>query len=456
MSTVREQKGGMRRRATRRAAINLGQQAENARGCGRPTGSFDPITRWGGRMFNRAGVAAACVVAGLMGPASAEPITKPLTIAVLNDKSSVFSDAGGVGSVVAAELAIEDAGGKVRGQPVVLLAPDHQNKTDTGVTLARNLYDQQGVSAIFDIGNSSISLGVQELARERGKVVVHVGSATADVFGKACSPTGAMWLYDTYSLAQGMAKSIVQQGGDTWFFITADYAFGHAMQAEVSKVVTASGGKVLGAVRHPVGTMDFSSFLLQAKSSGAKIIALANASGDTVTNIKQAREFQIGEGDQKLAVLIFYLTSVHSLGAESMQGVQYLTGYYWDRDDASRAFGQRFAAKHGGKMPTQAQAGVYSAVRHYLRAVEAANDNDGLTAMHKMKEMPVDDFFAPGARLRADGRLMNDMYLVQAKAPKDVKSGWDLLTVKARIKAEDIMRPIADGGCTHLDPPLKN
>ncbi len=406
-------------------------------------------------MIHRAALAVALVAAGLMASASAEPITKPVTIAVLNDKSSVFSDAGGVGSVAAAQLAIDDAGGKVRGQPVVLLAPDHQNKTDVGVNLARSLYDQQGVDAIFDIGNSAISLAVQDIARERGKIVVHVGSATADVFGKACSPTGAMWLYDTYSLAQGMAKSIVQQGGDTWFFITADYAFGHAMQAEVSKVVTAAGGKVLGSVKHPVGTMDFSSFLLQAQSSGAKIIALANASGDTVTNIKQAREFQIGEGKQKLAVLIFYLTSVHSLGPEAMQGVQYLAGYYWDRDDASRAFAKRFAAKHGGKMPTHAQAGVYSAVRHYLRAVEAANDNDGLTVMRKMKAMPVDDFFAPGARLREDGRLMNDMFLVEAKGPKEVKSEWDLLKVKGRVKAEDIMRPIADGGCTRLDPPPK-
>lgn len=399
------------------------------------------------------GIAVALFALGLVTRVSAEPITKPLNIAVLNDKSSVFSDAGGVGSVAAAQLAIEDVGGKVRGQPVVLLAPDHQNKTDIGVNLARNLYDQQDVSAIFDIGNSSISLAVQDLARERGKIVVHVGSATADVFGKACSPTGAMWLYDTYSLAQGVAKSIVRQGGDTWFFITADYAFGIAMQAEVSKVVTAAGGKVLGSVKHPVGTMDFSSFLLQAQASGAKIIALANASGDTVTNIKQAREFQIGEGKQKLAVLIYYLTSVHSLGPEAMQGVQFLSGFYWDHNDASRAFAKRFAAKHGGKMPTHAQAGVYSAVLHYLRAVEAANDNDGLTVMRKMKATPVNDFFAPGARIRADGRLMNDMLLVEAKGPKDVKSEWDLLTVKGTIKAEDIMRPISDGGCTRLDPP---
>ncbi|MEH2478764.1 branched-chain amino acid transport system substrate-binding protein [Nitrobacteraceae bacterium AZCC 2146] len=397
----------------------------------------------------------AVFMASLATSALAEPITKPLKIAVLNDKSSVFSDAGGVGSVVAAQLAVDDAGGKVRGQPVVLLGPDHQNKTDVGVSLARDLYDQQGVDAIFDIGNSAISLAVQNMARERGKVLVHVGSATADIFGKACSPTGAMWLYDTYSLAQGIAKAVVQQGGDSWFFITADYAFGIAMQTEVSKVVTAAGGKVLGAVRHPVGTMDFSSFLLQAQSSGAKVIALANASGDTVTNIKQAREFQIGEGKQKLAVLIFYLTSVHALGAEATQGVQYLTGYYWDNDEPSRTFGKRFAAKHGGKMPTHAQAGVYSAVRHYLRAAEAANDNDGLTVMRKMKAMPVDDFFAPGARVREDGRLMNDMLLAEVKKPSEVKGEWDLLKIKSKIKAEDIMRPVADGGCTQLDPPVK-
>ena len=396
---------------------------------------------------------AAALLALAAASAAQAQIAREIVIANLNDKSSVFSDAGGIGGVVAAQLAIDDMGGKVRGQPIRLLGPDHQNKLDVGVSLARQLYDQQGVDAIFDIGNSAISLAVQEIARERGKVLVHVGSATADVFGKACAPTAAMWLYDTYSLAQGIAKSIVAQGGDTWFFVTADYAFGHAMEAEVSKIVTAAGGKVLGSVRHPVGTMDFSSFLLQAQSSGAKVIALANASGDTVTSIKQAREFKIGEGDQKLAVLIFYLTSVHALGAEATQGVQYLTGYYWDHDDASRAFGKRFAEKSGGKMPTQAQAGVYSAVKHYLRAVEAANSVDGLTVMRKMKELPVDDFFAPGARVRADGRLMNGYWLAEVKKPADVKQGWDLLTIKGRVNAEDVMRPIADGGCTHLDPP---
>ncbi len=397
------------------------------------------------------GLAALAMLAGAS--AAHAEITKEIIIADLNDKSSVFSDAGGVGGVIAAQLAIDDMGGKIRGWPVKLLGPDHQNKLDVGVALARQMYDQQGVDAIFDIGNSAISLAVQEIARERGKILIHTGSATADVFGKACSPTSAMWLYDTYSLAQGIAKSIVAQGGDSWFFITADYAFGHAMEAEVTKIVKAAGGKVLGSVRHPVGVSDFSSFLLQAQASGAKVIALANASGDTVTSIKQAREFKIGEGNQKLAVLIFYLTSVHALGAEATQGVQYLTGYYWDRDDASREFGKRFAAKHGGKMPTHAQAVVYSAVKHYLRAVDAANTTDGLTVMRKMKEMPVDDFFAPGAMVRPDGRLNNGYWLAEVKKPSEVKQGWDLLTIKAKVKPEDVLRPISEGGCTRLDPP---
>ncbi len=396
--------------------------------------------------------AAALAFAAWAGIAQAQ-VAKEVQIAIMNDKSSVFSDAGGVGGVIAAQLAVEDAGGKVRGQAIKVMGPDHQNKLDVGIALARQMYDQQGVDAIFDIGNSAISLAVQEIARERGKVLVHSGSATADVFGKACSPTSAMWLYDTYSLAQGIAKSIVAQGGDSWYFVTADYAFGHAMEAEVTKIVKAAGGKVLGSVRHPVGTMDFSSFLFQAQSSGAKVIALANASGDTVTSIKQAREFKIGEGDQKLAVLIFYLTSVHALGPQATQGVQYLTGYYWDRDEASRAFGKRFAARHGGKMPTQAQAAVYSAVRHYIRAVDAANSVDGLTVMRKMKEIPVDDFFAPGATVRPDGRLNNGYWLAEVKPPSEVKQGWDLLTIKAKVKAEDVLRPISEGGCTRLDPP---
>ncbi|MFC0283135.1 ABC transporter substrate-binding protein [Camelimonas abortus] len=377
---------------------------------------------------------------------------KELKIAVLNDKSSVFSDAGGVASVKAAQLAADDFGGEINGMKIVVLGPDHQNKTDIGAQLARQMYDQEGVEAIFDIGNSAISLAVQDIARERGKIVVHSGSATADVFGKACSPTGAMWLYDTYSLAKGLAKSVVEQGGKTWFFITADYAFGHAMQNEVTRVVEANGGKVLGSVRHPVGTMDFSSFLMQAQASGADIVAFANASGDTVTSLKQAREFQVGEGNQKLGVLIFYLTSVHALGPRATQGVQYLSGYYWDRDDASREFAKRFEAVTG-KKPDHTHAAVYSSVRHYLQAVKDSRSTDGLTVMRKMKETPVNDFFANGARIRADGRLMNDMLLVEVKAPEEVKNGeWDLLKIRQVVKADDIMRPLSEGGCKHLDP----
>ncbi len=418
-----------------------------------PTISYDDCGAWEGRHEKiRCGLAALAVRAGPPALAQAE-ITKEIVIADLNDKSSVFSDAGGVGGVVAAQLAIDDMGGKIRGWPIKLLGPDHQNKLDVGIALARQMYDQQGVDAIFDIGNSAISLAVQEIARERGKILVHTGSATADVFGKACSPTSAMWLYDTYSLAQGIAKSIVAQGGDSWFFVTADYAFGHAMEAEVTKIVKAAGGKVLGSVRHPVGTMDFSSFLLQAQSSGAKVIALANASGDTVTSIKQAREFKIGEDDQKLAVLIFYLTSVHALGPQATQGVQYLTGYYWDRDDASRAFARRFAEKHGGKMPTHAQAVVYSAVKHYLRAVDAANSLDGPDRHAQDEGNAGRRFLRAGRDGAPDGRLNNGYWLAEVKKPSEVKQGWDLLTIKARVKAEDVLRPISEGGCTRLDPP---
>lgn len=399
------------------------------------------------------GLALGLAVAAPLAPGFAKDLDKPVNIAVLNDKSSVFADPGGIGSVWAAELAIEDFGGKVGGQPIKVLGPDHQNKADIGAQLARQLYDREDVSALFDIGNSAISLAVNDIARERGKIVVHTGSATADVFGKACAPTSAMWLYDTYSLAKGLAKSAVEQGGKKWFFITADYAFGHAMQSAVTKVVEANGGKIIGSVRHPVGVMDYSSFLMQAQASGADIVAFANASGDTVNSLKQAREFQVGQGDQKLGVLIFYLTSVHSLGAEATQGVQYLSGYYWDRDDASRALAKRYQAKSGGKIPDHNHVAVYSAVKHFLRAVEATGTTDGVTVMRKMKELPLDDAFSPGAKIRPDGRLMNDMLLVEVKTPDEVKNGeWDLLKIRQVVKADDIMRPMAEGGCTQLDP----
>ena len=376
-----------------------------------------------------------------------------IKVGVLTDMTGAYSDLAGKGSVLAAQMAIEDFGGQLLGKPIELVSADHQNKADISSNIARKWFDEEGVSVIADLVSSSTALAVMPLAKAKNKITLLSGPGSSKITNEACTDTNVHWAYDTHALAVGTGREVVKQGGDSWFFITADYAFGHAMEAEVSKIVKASGGKVLGSVKHPVGTMDFSSFLFQAQSSGAKVIALANASGDTVTSIKQAREFKIGEGNQKLAVLIFYLTSVHALGAEATQGVQYLTGYYWDRDDASRAFGKRFAEKSGGKMPTQAQAVVYSAVKHYLKAVDAANSTDGLTVMRKMKEMPVDDFFAaPGSKVRADGRLMNGYWLAEVKKPADVKQGWDLLTIKGRVNAEDVMRPIADGGCTHLDP----
>ena len=368
-------------------------------------------------------------------------------IMVLTDLSSVYSDTSGRGSVVAAQLAAEDAGGKVNGVPVEVVQSDHQNKADIGVTAARRAFDVDKVDALVDISNSAVSLGVQGVAREKGKIVLHVGSAHADLYGKACSPTGALWLYDTYALARGMAQANTADSSDSWFLITADYAFGKAMEEEMRKVVESSGGKVLGSVRHPVGASDFSSFVLQAQASKAKIVGLANASTDTVNAIKQAGEFGLTKGGQKLAALIFYIQSVKAVGPAQAQGLRYLEGYYWDRDEPSRAFAKRFAARMNGMMPSQAHAGIYSATAHYLKAIAAAKSDDGATVMQMMKKLPVEDFYAGKATLREDGRLMKDMFLVEVKKPSEVTQPWDLLKVIKRVPAAEIIRPMSEGGC---------
>lgn len=394
-------------------------------------------------------VALLCTIAAT---AQAEISDNVVRISVLNDQSSAYAEAGGPGSVVAARLAIADFGGKVNGHPIELVSVDHQNKADIGATAARQMFDEGKVDAVFDISNSAVSLAVQDIARERQRVVVHVGSATADLYGKACSPTGAMWLYDTYALAQGLTRATVAEGGDSWFFVTADYAFGAAMEDAVRSILKTLDVPVMGSARHPVNTMDFSSFLLQAQQSGAKVIALANAAGDTANAIKQAAEFGVTQGGQKLAVLIFYITAAHAVGPEIAQGLRFLTGYYWDRDDASRAFAKRFGAEMAGAMPTQVQAGVYSAVAHYLKAVAAADSDAGLVAMNKMKELPVEDFFAGTAKLRVDGRLMKDMFLAEVKPPSAVTQPWDLLTILRRVPAEEIIRPLEVGGCSFVTP----
>jgi branched-chain amino acid transport system substrate-binding protein len=392
--------------------------------------------------------AAAALLLSLFLPAAqAEVSDGVVRLMVLTDLSSAYSDTSGKGSVVAAQLASEDAGGKVNGVPIEVVQSDHQNKADVGATTARRAFDVDKVDALVDISNSAVSLAVQGIAREKGKVVLHVGSAHADLYGKACSLTGALWLYDTYALARGLALANTAGAGDTWFFLTADYAFGKAMENEVRKVVEASGGKVLGSARHPVGSADFSSFVLQAQTSRAKVVGLANASTDTVNAIKQAGEFGLTKGGQKLAALVFYIQSVKAVGPAQAQGLRYLEGYYWDRDDGSRAFAKRFAARMNGMMPSQAHAGIYSATAHYLKAIAAAKSDDGLTVMQTMKKLPVEDFFAGKATLRTDGRLMKDMFLVEVKSPAEVTQPWDLLKVVKRVPAADIIRPLQDGGC---------
>ena len=395
------------------------------------------------------------LTAGLAGfpllRARAATLDGPIRLAVMNDQNSVYAAAGGAGTVAAVRLAIEDFGGKVAGVPIELRVLDHQNKPDIGSSLASQAYDQAGVDAVFDIGNSAISLAVQEIARARGKVVIHVGSAHDALYGRACAPTAALWTFDTYSLAHGLTQAVYDKGGTSWFFISADYAFGAAMQAEATKVLESLGGKVVGSVRHPVGTSDFSAYLLQAQASGATTIALANAVGDTVNAAKQAFEFGIGT-KQKLATLIFYLTSVHELGAENIQGLQYLAAFYWDRNERSRRLGRRFAAIRGGAMPNETQAGNYSAALHYLKAVEATGSRDGLTVMRQMKAVHVDDDYTQDTVLRADGRLMKDYFLAQVKAPADVHAGWDLLNLLETVPAAKVIRPIEGGGCTSLDP----
>ncbi len=393
------------------------------------------------------GIVAAALLALTTATAQAEFSNDSVTVVVLTDMTANYSDTAGQGSVVAAELAIEDFGGTLNGRPIRLLSADHQNKADLGALKAREMIDTQGADVFVDMSNSAVSLAVQEIGRTADKAMLHVGSATAALYGEACAPTGALWLYDTYALAHGLGRAMVAEGDDSWFFITADYAFGKAMEDSLSAVVTEAGGSVKGSVRHPVNNADYSSFLLQAQKSGAKVIGLANASGDTVNSLKQAQEFGVVEMGQKLAAPLFYIQSAKALGPENVQGLQFMTGYYWDRDDASRAFGKRFAERMKGGMPSQAHAGVYSATLHYLRAAEAARSDSGTRVLAQMKQMPVDDFFAEGAMLRSDGRLMKDMCLVEAKAPADVKGPWDLLKVVRRMPAAEIIRPLDKGNC---------
>ena len=382
------------------------------------------------------------------GTALAQMSDGVVKIGVLSDMSSLYADVGGPGSTLAARLAVEDFGAAGKGMKVEVVGADHQNKPDVGSSVARQWIDVDKVDVIVDVPNSGVALAINEVVRDKNKVFLASGPATADLTGPKCTANTIHWTYDTWSLANGTGKAIVQTGGDSWFFVTADYAFGHALERDTSNVVKANGGKVLGSVRHPLNTSDFSSFLLQGQSSKAKIIGLANAGGDTVNSIKQAAEFGIVKGGQNLAGLLVFVTDVHALGLPTAQGLIFTESWYWDANDANRAFAKRFAAANNGKHPTMVQAGVYSAVTHYLKAVEAGkSDADGKAVVAKMKEMPTEDPLFGKGSIRADGRKIHDMYLFEVKKPEESKGPWDYYKVRATIPAAEAFRPLADGGC---------
>jgi len=381
------------------------------------------------------------------GAAQAQISDNIVKIGVLSDMSSLYTDLAGAGSVVAAKMAVEDSGIEKRGVKVEIVSADHQNKPDVGSSIARQWYDVDKVDVIVDVPNSGVALAVNQITRDKGKAFLVSGAASSDLTGKACSPNTVHWAYDTWMLANGTGSSIVKTGGDTWFFLTADYAFGLALERDTEAVVLKNGGKVLGKVRHPLNTQDFSSFLLQAQASKAKIIGLANAGGDTTNSIKQAAEFGIVKGGQNLAGLLVFLTDIHALGLATAQGLIITNTFYWDMNDQTRAFAKRFAERDKGIHPTMVHAGVYAAVLHYLKAVEALKSDDGTKVVAKMKEMPTDDPLFGKGTIRADGRKIHPAYLVEVKKPSESKGAWDYYKVRATIPADQAFRPLADGGC---------
>ena len=388
-------------------------------------------------------VAAGLVLVG--GQALAEDIS--IKIGVLNDQSGAYADLAGLGSVVAANMAVEDFDGASKGISVEILDADHQNKPDLGSSIVREWIDQQDVDVISDLPGSAIALAVSDIVEETGRIHLNSGAGTADLTNAACSPNTVHWTYDTWALANGTGRAMVEQGGDTWYFIAADYAFGQVMQRDTTAVIEAAGGQVLGSSSHPIGTSDYASFLLQAQSSGAKVIGLANGGADTINTIKQASEFGITQGGQSIAALVAFISDVHALGTETAQGLVLTEAFYWDQSDESRAWSQRFAEKHDGKMPTQVHAGVYSSIMHYLKAVEAAVTKDAAAVMAKMREMPIDDPLFGKGEVRADGRAVHDMYLFRVKKPEDSTGEWDLYETLATIPAAEAFRPLSESEC---------
>ncbi len=390
-------------------------------------------------------LAAALGTLCLASPALSQQLS--VKFGVLNDRSGLYADITGEGSVIATRMAIEDFKAAEKGIKAEVISGDHQNKPDIGATLARRWYDQEGVDVILDVPTSSVALAISTLTREKNKIHINSGGGTSDLTGSQCSPNTVHWTYDTWALANGTGSAMVKRGGDTWYFLTADYAFGHALERDTSAVVTKSGGKVLGSSRHPLSATDFSSFLLSAQSSKAKVIGLANAGGDTINSIKAAADFGIVSGGQSLAGLLIFVADIKALGLQTAQGLVLSESFYWDLNDGTRAFSKRFAERNGGKMPTMVHAGVYAGTLHYLKAVEALKDKDSAKVMAKMKEMPTDDPLFGKGQIRADGRKIHPMYLFEVKKPSESKGEWDLYKLVSTIPMEQAFRPINEGGC---------
>ena len=385
----------------------------------------------------------------LSGAAQAAISGGVVKIGVMNDMSGPYADVTGPGSVVAAKMAVEDyvkaTGSKLK---IEIVSADHQNKPDVGSSIARKWYDAEGVDMITDVPTSSVGLAVSQVTTDKNKVNVNTGGGSSDLSGKACSPNFVHWLYDTWMLAHGTGSAVVKSGGDTWFFLTADYAFGQALERDTSDVVKASGGKVLGGVKVPLSTADFSSFLLQAQGSKAKIVGLANAGADTINSIKQAAEFGIVKGGQKLAGLLVFLSDVHGLGLQTAQGLNLTETFYWDHDDGTRAWSKRFAAANNGKYPTMVHAGVYAGMLHYLKAVDAIQDDtDGVKVVNEMKKLPTDDPLFGKGMIRVDGRKIHPAYLFEVKKPSESKGPWDLYKLQQTIPADKAFRQLNEGNC---------
>jgi branched-chain amino acid transport system substrate-binding protein len=391
--------------------------------------------------------AAGLLLAAALGSAHAQQSSLPLKIGVLTDLSSVYSDIGGLGNIEATKMAIEDFGGVMFGKPIELVSADVLNKADVAASFARKWWENEGVDMIIDMPTSATALAVMELSKQYEKIVIITDAASSDITGKSCSPYTAHWTYDTYANAHAVGGAIVKNGGDTWFFITADYVFGHSIERDTSKVIEAAGGKVLGSARHPLNSSDFSSLLVQAQSSKAKIIGLANAGGDAINVIKQGGEFGIVAGGQNFAAIVMFISDVHSLGLKVAQGLIVTEAYYWDLNDDTRAFGKRFLERMK-RMPTMNQASTYSATLHYLKAIQATGTRDTKTVMAKMRETPVRDVFTQNGTLREDGRMVHSMYLFQVKKPEESKGPWDYYKLLAEVPADQAFRPLRDGGCS--------